>query len=611
MKVRIRRVVPALFALLVLLAGCGDEARSHPSPSPTSQQSTDSGTAGKFVERAEPAGVVFRMAFLPGEQGAKFKVNLYDHGAGVVVGDVNGDGYDDLYFLNQLGANGLFVNQKDGTFVETTRDAGPVALADRICTSAAFNDIDNDGDQDLYVTSTRGGNVMLENDGTGHFRDVTQESGTGWLGHSQGATFFDADNDGDLDLLVTNTARWTTDTFHPRDRYYQGLPSLWDLVKCPVEKNVFFRNDGTGKFIETTEDSGLGGTGWGGDIAVFDYDDDGDVDVFIGNMFGGSILFRNDGKGRFTDVTDEALGPTPWGTVGARSFDFDGDGKLDLYVVDMHSDMWMPPDYNIQLIEEKKKYPGAYGRMVDDPEYADTEKRLNKQLNIKLDRVFFGNGLYRNRGDGTFEEISAKADAETFWPWGIAAGDWDNDGAIDVYLPSGMGFPYFYWPSPVLMNDGNGKFHNRAKDLGVDPPPGGPLLGTIGGKDATRSARSAAVLDVENDGRLDIAVNNFNDRAHLYCNRIEGGAWIAFKLEGTKSNRDAVGAVVRLYRGDRVLVRHVQAAGGYLAQSTKTLYFGLGKGGAPERAEIRWPSGKTQTIETPAPGEVHQVREPE
>jgi len=583
--------------VLLALAACGGEEAGAP--------------AGRFVERGVDAGLAFRMAFLPGEQGVNFKVNLYDHGAGVAVGDIDGDGDDDVYLLNQLGANGLFRNDGDGTFTDVTRDAGPVGLADRVCTSAAFNDIDNDGDQDLYITSTRGGNALFVNDGEGYFRDATLESGAGWLGHSQGAAFFDADNDGDLDLLVTNTARWTTDRFHTRDRYYRGLPSLWDLVKSPVEKNVFFRNDGTGRFIEVTEDSGLGGTGWGGDIAVFDFDEDGDVDVFVGNMFGGSVLYRNDGTGRFFDVTEKVLGRTPWGAVGARSFDFDGDGRLDLFVVDMHSDMWMPPDYSTELIEPRKKYAGFFGRMIEDPAFPKAQQdRFHRQMNVRTDETFFGNGLYRNRGDGTFEEISAEAGAETFWPWGVAAGDFDNDGYVDAYLPSGMGYPYFYWRSPLLMNQGGERFEDRAQEAGLDPPPGGEVLGTIGGRNATRSARSAAVFDVENDGRLDLVVNNFNDRAHLFANRWPEGRWIKFRLEGTTSNRDAIGAVVRIYGGGRVQVRHVQAAGGYLAQSTKTLHFGLGGMKSVDRAEIRWPSGRRQAIESPATGKVHHVREP-
>jgi hypothetical protein len=591
--------------LLAITGACGpaDETARANQPSEIAE--------GWFIERALGSGIKFKMAFLPGEQGENFKINLYDHGAGVVVGDIDGDGFDDLYFLNQLGANALFLNKGDGTFADVTKAAGPVALADRICTAGAFNDIDNDGDQDLYVCSTRGGNVLFLNDGQGRFRDVTDERGVAWIGHSQGLAFFDAENDGDLDLLVTNTARWTTDRQHPRDRYYEGHPDLWGLVKSPIEHNVYFRNDGTGRFTDATRESALGGKGWGGDIAVFDYDDDGDSDLFVANMFGQSALYRNDGKGQFADVTDDVMGATPFGTVGARAFDYDGDGRLDLYLVDMHSDMWMPLNYEQWKIKEHEKYSSFIGRLAEDPAFTQARKdEIHRNLGVELGEVFFGNGLYRNKGDGTFEEVSDKSGAETFWPWGIAAGDFDNNRYVDAFLPSGMGYPYFFWRNNLLMNDGTGKFTDRSRQAGIDPPPGGPVMGKIGGKPATRSARSAAVLDIENDGRLDVAVNNFNDNAHLYANRWPARGFIGFRLEGTRSNRDAIGAVVRIYAGNTVQVRLVQAAGGYLGQSSKTVHFGLGDTGKVDRAEIRWPSGHKQTIKNPSTGQIHAVREP-
>jgi len=585
-----------LIAALLLIAACADD----PAPAP----------AKGFVDVAEQAGIRFEMAFLPDEQGEKFRINLYDHGAGVSVGDYDGDGDDDLYFLNQLGSNALYRNNGDGTFTDVTRRAGPLSLPDRICTAAAFADIDNDGDQDLFVASTRGGNVLYRNDGTGNFADVTEDAGVAWVGHSQGVAFFDGDADGDLDLFVTNTAQWTT-TYNSKSRYYAGAADLFKLVLSPVETNLYYRNDGTGKFTEGTAEAGLAGVGWGGDIAIFDYDEDGDSDVFVSNMFGRSQLYRNNGKGRFTDVTRTALGRTPWGTVGARAFDYDNDGHLDLYLVDMHSDMWAPHDYDPSLIEPNRRYARFFGKLAEDPGFEMwREKQFAESIDIRYDETFFGNGLFRNLGNETFEETSASAHAETYWPWGIAAGDFDNDGDIDAFLPSGMGYPYYYWPHALLINQGDGKFVDGAAAAGIDPPQGGKALGQIAGRDAYRSGRSAAVLDFDGDGRLDLALNNFNDRPNLFANRWPQRAYIAFRLEGTKSNRDAIGAIVRLHRGERVMVRQVQAAGGYLAQSSNTLHFGLGDDTPIDRCEIRWPSGQKQVIENPAPNRLHRIKDP-
>lgn len=585
-------------ALLSVVASCGGK------------EANAARTSG-FEDATAAAGIAFRMEFLPDEQGENFKINLYDHGCGVAAADYDGDGDDDLYFVNQLGANALYRNDGGGKFTDVTDVAGNLGLADRICVSAVFNDIDNDGDQDLYVTSTRGGNALFRNEGAGRFVDATESSGTGWVGHSQGATFFDADGDGDLDLLVTNTARWTSDAFHPRDRYFLGVSSLIELVESPVEYNEFFRNRGDGTFERRTQEANLLGVGWGGDTAVFDFDEDGDQDLFVGNMFGRSVLYRNDGKGHFSDVTGEVLGRTPWGTVGCKPFDYDGDGRLDLFVVDMHSDMWIPFDLEPSEVEEHRKYKGFHGKLLETPDFDPKKEQLFAyKTRIDYATVFFGNGLYRNLGGGRFEETSDRAGVETFWPWGIASGDFDADGYEDAFLPTGMGFPFFFWRSPLLRNRGDGTFEEISAAAGINPPPGGPHVGPkVRGRPASRSARSAATSDFDGDGRLDLVVNNFNDRPNLYINRWPAPNFVGFRLRGVHSNRDAVGAVVRIQVGGRTLVRQVDAAGGYLAQSSKTLHFGLGKATRVDRCEVRWPNGRVQTLSGVEVNRIHSVVE--
>src|SRR6266702_9003792 len=155
---------------------------------------TDPHTPG-FREDLAASGIKFRMSFLPSEQGEKFKINLYDHGSGVAVGDFDNDGHDDIYFVNQLGANALYRNRGDGTFEDVTDKAG-VGLGDRICVAAAWGDYDNDGYPDLFVTSTRGGNVLFHNEGNGTFTDVTKKARVALIAHAQTAAFFDYDNDG-------------------------------------------------------------------------------------------------------------------------------------------------------------------------------------------------------------------------------------------------------------------------------------------------------------------------------------------------------------------------------------------------------------------------------
>ncbi|HET6882313.1 MAG TPA: CRTAC1 family protein [Pirellulales bacterium] len=555
-----------------------------------------------FYDAADESGIDFHMNFLPSEQGANFRVNLYDHGCGVAVADFDGDGDDDLLLLNQLGSNGLYRNRGDGSFENAIAGSPQLALADRICVGAAFGDIDNDGDQDLYVTSTRGGNVMFLNEGGGRFHDVTRQAGVDCVAHSQTPAFFDYDNDGDLDLLVTNSARWTTDELDPEDNYYRGTEDLWSRIynMQDREENFLYRNDGQGKFSDVTHEAGLAGNGWGGDVAVFDYDDDGDADVFVTNMFGLSRLYRNDGRGAFEDVTRQTLGDTSMGAIGAKAFDFDNDGRFDLFIADMHSDMWVGDD-ELFLVQPRKKYSTRGGPKGEAQRQAkDRDRLVIDRLGADYEGLIFGNTLFHNEGNGRFSERSEAANLETFWPWGVATGDFDNNGYVDVFLPSGMGFPYFYWPSALMMNQGDGTFVDRAGQEGIEPPRQGTTLpDRIGGRAAVRSSRCAATADFDGDGQLDLVVNNFNDGPYYFKNQFPRRHYAAFRLRGVKSNRDAVGAVVRIHCGNQVLMRQVQAAGGYLSQSSKTLHFGLGENTRIDRAEIRWPSGIRQIVKSP------------
>ncbi len=225
--------------------------------------------------------------------------------------------------------------------------------------------------------------------------------------------------------------------------------------------------------------------------------------------------------------------------------------------------------------------------------------------------MIFGNTLFKNLGGGRFKEVADEAGLETFWPWGIATGDFDNDGFEDVFLPSGMGYPYFYWPNRLMMNQGNGTFGERASREGVEPPARGQYLPEkIGKLSATRSSRCAAVADFRNRGRLDIVTNNFNDSPYYFQNQFPPKNYIAFRLRGSKSNRDAVGALARLHIGDKVMVRQVHAAGGYLSHSSRTLHFGLGDLRQVDRLEIQWPRGLRQVIDAPEINRLHTVVEP-
>src|SRR5262249_7076975 len=255
-----------------------------------------------------------------------------------------------------------------------------------------------------FVTSTRGGNVLFKNLGGGKFENVTEKARLTHVGHSQTAVFFDFDGDGYLDLFLTNTAEWTLDTKDNASRYFlgKGAAGLGQVVHSPKESNILYRNRGDGTFEDVTAKSGLKGLGWAGDAAAFDYNGDGKMDLLVTSMFGRAQLYRNDGGGKFTDVTLKVLGKTPWGGLGARVFDFNNDGRPDLFIVDMHSDMWMGPDCKHASLELAKQYERARFRYYHGPHAEEKpllimeEKQLGLEIGFKHEEVVFGNAFFRN-----------------------------------------------------------------------------------------------------------------------------------------------------------------------------------------------------------------------
>ncbi|OLC62471.1 MAG: hypothetical protein AUH76_08160 [Candidatus Rokubacteria bacterium 13_1_40CM_4_67_11] len=606
-----RRALAIAVVVALLIAGYVLLARymGHEPAAPTA--------ASGLQERAREAGIAFRMHSLPKEQGEPFHINLYDHGSGLAVGDYDNDGREDIYFLNQLGPNALYRNVGDGSFVDVTAKAG-VAIGNRISVGATFADYDNDGWPDLFVTTTRGGNVLFHNRGDGTFEDVTAAAGLSHVGHSQTPVFFDYDNDGYLDLFLTNTAHWTTDVFDSATGYFQGKPDLGSLLTSAKESNILYHNNGDGTFTDVTDRAGLRGRGWAGDVAVFDYDEDGFLDLFVPSMVGRGQLYRNTGHGTFRDVTAETLGRTPYGAVGCKVFDYDGDGRLDLFVVDMHSDMWMGVDVGHVSLDvarrvQHRRFRTPKGPTINEeaPGLIQIQRAMFARQGEDFDALLFGNGLYRNLGHGKFTETAVAAGLETLWPWGVATGDFDNDGHEDVFIPSGMGYPYYYWPNQLMMNNGDGTFHDRAADFGVEPPRGGIYLEErVAGRQATRSSRAAVVADFDGDGRLEIVTNNFNDRPYYFANRFPRRNYVELRLTGTQSNRDAIGAVVRLWVGKTVMVRQVNPAGGYLSHSSRVVHFGLGDHTKVDRIEIRWPRGIVKWLDHPEINTLLQIREP-
>ncbi len=558
----------------------------------------------QFEDKLAESGITFRNQIVD-DAGKNYQKAHYDHGNGIAVADVDGDGLYDIYFLSQTGGNELWKNLGGGKFKNITAEAG-VGVPGRISVTASFADIDNDGDPDLFVTTVRGGNLLFENDGHGHFRDITAEAGVGGVAHSSGAVFFDFDRDGLLDLLVCNVGKYTSDQKGAQGQYL-ALSDAFSGHLFPerYEFPMLYKNMGHNHFKDVTAEAGLKPVGWGGDATFTDLKGDGFPEVYVLNMMGPNHFYENHG-GKFSERTKQYFPRTSWGAMGVKFFDYDNDGRLDMFVTDMHSDMWteLGPE------DEKKKAP--------NPPPEDF-------LMGPVGSYIFGNSLYHNLGGGKFQEVSDRMGAENYWPWGPSVGDLNADGWDDIFIASSMNFPFRYGINTVLLNNRGKKFLDSEFLLGVEPRKGGhthtpwfeldcstlpadaekylrePCKGQSGKITVMSSlgTRSSVIFDLDNDGDLDVVTNEFNSAPQVLVNNLaqsRGIHWLKVKLIGTVSNRDGLGATVRVTAGPQMYMKYNDGKSGYLSQSSLPLYFGLGDADKVQRVEVDWPSGKKQVL---------------
>jgi enediyne biosynthesis protein E4 len=543
------------------------------------------------------------------------KATIYDHGTGLAAADVDGDGKIDIFFVNQIGGCQLWRNLGAGKFENITALAG-VGLENKICVGASFADLDNDGWPDLLVTTVKMGNVLFKNLGGGKFRDVSKESGLGYVGHSSGAVFFDYDNDGLLDLFVANVGIYTTDE-RGRGGYYLGVPNMKKVFATPElrEPSILYKNLGGLKFKQVSKEMDLQHVGWSGDASFCDLNEDGFPDLYVLDMQDPDKYYENQGGKGFIDKTVSYFPRTPFGAMGIKFFDFNQDGKIDLFVTDMHSDMSKPQSdaskRNFQLDFEKVKSEAWCG--------ADWSPQ---ERSAATSRLIYGNAFYQNAGQGKFVEVSDQIGAETFWPWGLSVGDLNADGYEDAFVTAGMGYPFRYGINSVLLNEAGQRFFDAEFLVNVEPRAGNqvetdyftldcsgedknhPLCYHQSGIVTVRgmlSSRSSVMADLDDDGDLDIVVAEFNDRPQILISNLSSKKkihYLKIKLVGTISNRDGLGATVRVKTGEKTYTQYHNGKSGYLSQSSLPLYFGLGEASEVDGIEITWPSGTRQTVKS-------------
>jgi hypothetical protein len=521
----------------------------------------------RLVEVTGQAGIDFR--YVNGASPQRYLPEAM--GSGAAFFDADNDGYLDLFIVNgtyldrdpgpEPPVDALYRNRGDGTFENATARAGVGDPSYGMGAAAA--DYDNDGDQDLYVTNF-GPNRLYQNQGRGRFVDLTQEAGVGDPGWGTGAAFADCDLDGDLDLYVANYLDFSLEK--NQVCLQAGVPAYCPPTAYPGASGVYYRNEGDGRFSDQTRQAGFYTTAGRQLAPVFaDYDQDGDPDLFVASDKTPNFLFQNQGQGRFTEVG--MMAGVAFGNEGAAESamgadwgDYDNDGRQDIA---MTTFQWV------------------------------------------------GMALYHNDGDGFFSYASYEAGvgAPSLPYLGMSANflDADNDGHLDLFLANGHLDPNvreydsaasYAQKNLLFRNKGDGTFAEVGQSAGP-------------GLQVEKVSHGTAVGDYDNDGDLDLFVSD-SEAPHCTLLRNEGKTgnhFLTVELEGVQSNRDGVGAQVRVRAGGLAQVREVRANCGYLSSSDRRVHFGLGAQRRADWVEIRWPSGQVQQFKDVGADQFLRVRE--
>lgn len=554
--------------LFVLLIGVVAARQSGSTPDP------QKAFPGKFIDVTSASGIHFN--YLSSHTSKHYLPETM--GPGVALFDYDNDGRLDIFLVNgapltdptpkgsipqKTGPsywNRLYHQKPDGTFEDVTEKAGLQGVGYGM--GVAVGDYDNDGYEDLYVTAY-GGNKLYHNNGDGTFTDVTEKAGVAGSGWSTSAAWVDLDNDGLLDLVVLRYLQWDFDDIwcgEHKDGYRAYChPDLFQPISPLV-----YHNDGNGHFTEVSKKIGLAKPGKGLGIALADYDRDGHVDLFVANDSMVEFLYHNKGDGTFEEV----------GLLSEVAVD--GDGRT---YAGMGVDF---ADYN------NDGFPDLIITALANQRYA----------------------VYLNSRDSTFSYasfISGVARATmTHSGWGVRFLDYDNDGWKDLLIAQGhdldtveLSYPNLHYREPMLLLRNNGK-----EFIDVSAASGAifsqPWL-----------SRGMAIGDIDNDGRLDAVVTTNDGPVHILHNETPTqNHWLLLKLVGHKSNRDSIGAEVKLVTTKGPQFATVSTASSYLSSSDKRVHFGLGSESVAQSIEIRWPSGIMQTLKNVHADQILTVDEP-
>lgn len=482
-------------------------------------------------------------------------------GGGAAFLDYDQDGYIDIYVCNgtwiegfshgskpdKMPQNRLYRNRGNGTYEDVTKKA---RVGDESYgMGVTIGDFNNDGYPDIYV-SNYGPNVLYENKGNGTFIDVTEKANIAGKECSVGSVWMDYDNDGLLDLFVSNYL-----TFDPEYKYFYAPDGFPGPMAYDHQEDILYHNLGNGVFEDVTEAMGItdpDGRAMG--VGAADYDEDGWIDIFVANDHSLNYLWHNEGGKKFTDrgtMTGTAFSQGGEATVSMSVdfADFNGDCLLDMF--------------------------------VSDDSYC---------------------ALYKNVGTGVYTDIAnpsgLSSQAAQFVGWSSSFMDYDHDGDMDIFKTNGALKHLYGQEDQLFENVGGDKFEDNSLDLGAY-------------FHEERVGRGACLGDYDNDGDIDVFIVNLNDNCvFLRNNKGNEVNWIILTLEGTVSNRDGIGARIKITSGGKSQIHQKRSTTGYLSQNDPRLHFGLGSNDLVEKIEIIWPSGKVQLLEQVKANQILSVKEP-
>ena len=543
-------------------------------------------------------------------------LKLVETGSGVAIADYDNDGLPDIYLLSTDGPNRLYKNKGDFQFEDVTAQAGvdgSIDGQDVWGAGASFGDVDNDGDQDLLVCNMGAANLLYLNQGDGTFVESATRAGLSYQGASKVASFCDYDGDGDLDIyLLTNQVRELdgkakvnlvdgVPTVHPD--YQDFYQMIEGRMVHAGERDVLYQNQGNGTFTDVSQAAGIAGHDLGLSVTWLDYNNDGWQDIYVGNDFKTpDHLYQNNGDGTFTDVIASVTHHTPWFSMGADAGDLNNDGHIDMMVADMSGTSHYKQKVNMGDMSDSGWFL-VYGA---PRQYMRNALFANTGAGRFIDLAFM-----------------ADLDS-TDWTWSVRFADLDNDGLLDIYVTNGharnsndsdlanelrekmktmtkqeiaeLGFdiPPLLEKNLVYRNRGDFDFESKGEDWNLD------LEGVSNG---------AAFADLDRDGDLDLVVNNLKEKATVYRNQSGKGNRALVELRGSESNYFGVGAKVEIWHGDGEPMTHQTRAiipvRGYISSNESIAHFGLGDDSL-RKLRITWPNGKVQEF-TDIPANQHYV----